>query len=81
MLFRSSEVDLSDNPDFVELAEALGIPAFRLERSEDEDAAVKRLLEADGPMLCHCLIDPRENVWPLVPPGKAIGTQIQRPKN
>lgn len=77
---RYSEVDLSDNPDFVELAEALGIPAFRLERSADEESAIQRLLEADGPMLCHCLIDPRENVWPLVPPGHAIGTQLQRPK-
>jgi acetolactate synthase-1/2/3 large subunit len=78
---RYSEVDLSDNPDFVDLAEALGIPAFRLERAEDEEAAIKRLHEAEGPILCHCLIDPRENVWPLVPPGHAIETQIQRPKN
>jgi acetolactate synthase-1/2/3 large subunit len=78
---RYSEVDLSDNPDFVELSQALGIPAFRLERKDDEDEAVRRLLEADGPMLCHCLIDPKENVWPLVPPGNSIETQMHRPQN
>ena len=56
-------------------------PAFRLERKDDEDAAVRRLLEAEGPMLCHCLIDPKENVWPLVPPGNSIESQMHRPQN
>ena len=34
-------------------------------------AAIDRLLATDGPVLCHARIDPRENVWPLVPPNKA----------
>jgi len=66
-----SEVDLSDNPDFAEVARAFGVEAFTLERREDEDAAIERLLATKGPILCHVRIDPRENVWPLVPPGKS----------
>jgi len=34
-------------------------------------AAIGRLLGTDGPILCHARIDPRENVWPLVPPNKS----------
>ena len=65
-----SEIDLSDNPDFVKVAEAFGIEAFRISRREEVQAGIARLLAADGPCLAHVIIDPRENVWPLVPPGK-----------
>ena len=33
-------------------------------------SARPRIPAADGPCLAHVIIDPRENVWPLVPPGK-----------
>ena len=65
-----SEVDLSDNPDFVKVAEAFGVEAFRISRREEVEAGIARLLATDGPCLAHVIIDPRENVWPLVPPGK-----------
>ena len=66
-----SEIDLSDNPDFVAVAQAFGIDAFRISRREDVSAGIERLLAADGPCLAHVIIDPMENVWPLVPPGKS----------
>lgn len=66
-----SEIDLSDNPDFVQVAKAFGIDAFRLERRADVDGALARLLNTQGPCLLHVMIDPHENVWPIVPPGKA----------
>lgn len=65
-----SEIDLSDNPDFVKVAEAFGVEAFRIDRRDEVEAGIARLLAADGPCLAHVIIDPRENVWPLVPPGK-----------
>jgi acetolactate synthase-1/2/3 large subunit len=68
---RYSEVDLSDNPDFAELARAFGIPAFTVERRDQVPAAIERLLSDSGPLFCHVKIDPRANVWPLVPPGKS----------
>jgi acetolactate synthase-1/2/3 large subunit len=66
-----SEIDLSDNPDFAAVALAFGIEAFRISKREEVSAGVERLLAAPGPCLAHVLIDPRENVWPLVPPGKS----------
>ena len=68
---RYSEVDLSDNPDFAVLARAFGVPAFTVDRADQVPAAIERLLEEDGPLFCHVKIDPRANVWPLVPPGKS----------
>lgn len=64
-----SEIDLSDNPDFATLAQAFGIEAFRIERREQVGAGLTRLLQARGPTLMHVPINPRANVWPLVPPG------------
>jgi acetolactate synthase-1/2/3 large subunit len=66
-----SEVDLSDNPDFAAVARSLGIDAFALTRRTEVPAAIERLLASDGPTLLHVRIDPGENVWPLVPPGRS----------
>jgi acetolactate synthase I/II/III large subunit len=66
-----SEVDLSDNPDFVKVAEAFGIPAYKVDRADQVNDAIDRMFKSEGPVLLHVLIDPKENVWPLVPPGKS----------
>jgi len=66
-----SEVDLYDNPDFAEVARAFGIEAFTVDRRVDVPGAIDRLLNTRGPILAHVRIDPAENVWPLVPPGKS----------
>ena len=74
-----SEIDLSDNPDFAEVARAFGIEAFTLDHRSDVPEAIARLLRTDGPILCHVRIDPRENVWPLVPPNSS-NVQMLEPK-
>jgi acetolactate synthase-1/2/3 large subunit len=66
-----SEIDLSDNPDFSEVAHAFGIEAFTIDHRAQVSDAIARLLDTDGPILCHVRIDPRENVWPLVPPNSS----------
>ncbi|MES2755279.1 MAG: acetolactate synthase 2 catalytic subunit [Pseudomonadota bacterium] len=66
-----SEIDLSDNPDFAELARAFGIEAFTVDTRAQVPGAIERLLRTNGPILCHVRIDPRANVWPLVPPNSA----------
>jgi len=68
---RFSEVDLSCNPDFAEVADAFGMEAFTVTKREEQSAAVDRLLNTKGPILAHVKIDPKANVWPLVPPGKS----------
>jgi len=66
---RISQVDLSDNPDFVAVAQSFGIPAIRLDSACQEDLAVALLRSRRGPLLIHVPVDPQASVWPLVPPG------------
>jgi len=68
---RESEVDLSDNPDFLELAAVFGIPGRRVTRNVDAADAVAEAMAAPGPFLLHVEIERQAGVWPLVPPGKA----------
>ena len=73
---RYSEIDLSDNPDFVALAQVFGIKARRvIHRNEVEDGLAE-LFDSPGPMLLHVAIDARANVWPLVPPNNANSTML-----
>lgn len=67
---RYSEVDLSDNPDFVKVAQAFDLPAVQLEKEDNMQEIINKLLKEKGPLFVHVKINPQENVWPLVPPGK-----------
>jgi acetolactate synthase I/II/III large subunit len=67
---RYSEIDLSDNPDFVRVAEAFGIPAMRIEHDEEVPAALERVLDEPGPLLVHVILDQGSMCWPLVPPNR-----------
>lgn len=65
-----SEVDLSDNPDFAAVARAFGVQAKSIDQPEEVSEAIEWLLDTEGAAMLHVKIDPMENVWPLVPPGK-----------
>ena len=39
--------------------------------------AIDRLINEDGPLVVHVPIDPRENVWPLVLPGKSNAQMME----
>ena len=68
---RYSEIDLGDNPDFARVARAFGIEAATIERRDQVEPALRTMLAAEGPYCLHVKIDPRANVWPLVPPNTA----------
>lgn len=75
---RFSETNLSDNPDFLMLASAFGIPGQRITRKDQVDAALDALFTSEGPYLLHVSIDAKENVWPLVPPGAGNETMLEK---
>ncbi len=68
---RHSETILDDNPDFVVLASAFGIPGKTITKKEEVEPALKEMLASETAYLLHVLISEEENVWPLVPPGAA----------
>jgi len=73
-----SEVNLDDNPDFALVAKAFQIDAFTVNTRDEVDAGIDKLLAAKGPILMHVKIDPSENVWPLVPPGRSNADMMER---
>ena len=74
---RLAEVDLSDNPDFVQVAQAFGIPALRIEGVDSVDAAIEACLETQGPLLLHIPVAREQNVWPIVGPGMSNDQMIE----
>ncbi|WP_426359118.1 acetolactate synthase 2 catalytic subunit [Pseudocolwellia sp. HL-MZ19] len=68
---RLSETDLSDNPDFIMLANAFDIKAKEITKKSEVSAAVAEMLNHDGAYLLKIKIDAEDNVWPLVPPNTA----------
>lgn len=74
---RKSGVDLEGNPDFVKLAESYGIKGFNLRRPGDVKRVVRAALEYnDGPCLINCECEKTDNVFPMIPAGKAIEDMI-----
>jgi acetolactate synthase-1/2/3 large subunit len=53
------------SPDFVGLARAYGVPAWRVERSAEFPAVLQAAMDGDGPSLLHLVTDQRD----IVPGG------------
>ncbi|EMH4165304.1 acetolactate synthase 2 catalytic subunit [Pluralibacter gergoviae] len=75
---RYSETTLTDNPDFLTLASAFGIPGQHITRKDQVEAALDTMLNSKGPYLLHVSIDELENVWPLVPPGASNAEMLEK---
>jgi acetolactate synthase-1/2/3 large subunit len=76
---RYSETDLPGHPDFVKLAEAYGVSAYRAGEEAPFLAALEKAMTDLGegrPALIEALIDKDERVLPMVPGGKPIDEQI-----
>jgi acetolactate synthase-1/2/3 large subunit len=67
-------------PDFVKLANAYDIPALRVTHKEEVVPAVKQAMAYDGPFIIDFKVNPEENVYPFVPPGKALAECIEEPR-
>jgi len=68
---RLSQVLLpQDLPDLLLLADAYGIPSFRVERVEDLATTLEKAAAIkDSPVLVDLRVDPDEMVFPMVPAG------------
>lgn len=79
-----AETDLSDNPDFVEIAKAYKIPARRLNEEAMREYPVSvftgdlidGFLRSRGPELLVFDCHPEANVFPMVPAGAALSEML-----
>ena len=67
-----SQIDLSQGPDFMKLADAYGIKSMRTDNAADVEAMLDAALAHKGPVLMEFVIDPDANVYPIVPLGKGL---------
>jgi acetolactate synthase I/II/III large subunit len=68
---RYSESYTASLPDFVKLAEAYGGHGVRCEDPADLDAAIMEMIETPKAVIFDCLVDQKENCFPMFPSGKA----------
>ena len=69
---RYSQTMLSQDIDYVKLAEAMSVTAFRVTKKEEVDEVIKKALKAKGPVFIEVVIDRNESVWPMVPAGATL---------
>jgi acetolactate synthase-1/2/3 large subunit len=68
------------NPDFVSIAEAYDIPGIKVKRREEVIPAIQKAMEYPGAFLVDFLIEPEENIYPIVPPGECLARFFQPSK-
>ena len=64
------------NPDFVKLAEAYGAKGIRVHKKNEVEKAIKEAIETDNVVVLDFIVEPEENVFPMVPAGEAINRMI-----
>ena len=64
------------NPDFVAIAKAYGIPAWRATTYAEAEAAIAEARKVDGPALITFIVDAEEHVFPMVPPNTSLRDQV-----
>jgi acetolactate synthase-1/2/3 large subunit len=65
--------DISDQPDFVKLAEAYGAVGIRVTEENQVEAAIKEAMSiTDRPVVMDFRVDPDENVFPMIPSGGTV---------
>lgn len=68
---RYSSVELQ-NPNFIMIAKGFGVEGHKVTEAADIDEGVQRMLDYDGPYLLHVMVEKEENVFPMIPSGKAV---------
>jgi acetolactate synthase-1/2/3 large subunit len=67
------------SPDYVKVAEAYGLPGYRVEKVEDIVPTMRKAQEHDGPVLIEFVVEQHDMVYPMVPAGADLHGMIRRP--
>ena len=73
---RYSGTNLRANPDFVKLVKAFGAEGVRVERPSELREAFENGLRSELPFLVDVIVDPEEDVLPMVPAGKTAAEVV-----
>ena len=73
---RYSQSLIPVQPDFVKLADAYGIKGYRITKKDDAEEIFREALLSDEPVLIDCRVKMKENVYPMIAPGKGLHEMI-----
>jgi acetolactate synthase-1/2/3 large subunit len=65
------------SPDYVKLAEAYGIPGWRVREAAELGPVLAEAHARPGPVLVEFVIEQEANVYPIVPPGGSLSDAIE----
>ena len=60
------------NPDFMKLCDGFGVQSAQVKERAHLDEEIKKMLDYDGAYLLEVLVEPEENVFPMVPSGASV---------
>ena len=69
---RYAQTSLEHSPDFVKLAEAYGAVGLRATKPQEVEEVIKKALNTNATVFMDFIIEPEENVYPMVPAGAPI---------
>lgn len=73
---RYSSSLLTQNPDFLKIAEGYGIRSVLVDKEKDVPGVLEEVFAHDGPVLVDFRIHWKEKVFPMVAPGKGINEMV-----
>src|SRR5881396_3245593 len=65
------------SPDYVKLAEAYGIPGWRVKQASEVTDALRQANETPGPALVELVIEQEANVFPMIVPGGSLSEPLE----
>ena len=68
------------SPDYITLAGAFGIPAVRVAHREGVMGALAQARAHPGPFIIEFVLEPQENVYPMVPLGASLAETVEDPR-
>lgn len=75
---RYSHVEMV-GPDYVKLADAYGIPAFRAIVTDEVEDVIHSMLSTEGPVLVEFKVVKEDNVYPMIPAGQTYNEIMDLP--
>ena len=67
------------NPDFIMIGKGFGIDGHKVEKREDLESSIQKMIEHDGPYLLEVTIEKEDNVFPMVPTGASVSDVMLEP--
>lgn len=69
---RYSQTVLDDQVDYVKLAEAMGVKAYRVTKKEEVEPVLRKAIDSGKPVLIEFIIESDDKVFPMIAPGKDL---------